>query len=79
MTESIKDRALRYRNLAKDETFQELIETVAHRQVDVFLSQESSTEAIDAARSIVVALKEIDTVIQSILDAEAVYDKKHNS
>lgn len=79
MTESIKDKALRYRNLAKDETFQELIETVAHRQVDVFLSQESSTEAIDAARSIVVALKEIDTVIQSILDAEAVYDKKHNS
>lgn len=79
MTESIKDKALRFRNLAKDETFQELIETVAHRQVDVFLSQESSTEAIDAARAIVVALKEIDTVIQSILDAEAVYDKKHNS
>lgn len=79
MTESIKDKALRFRNLAKDETFQELIETVAHRQVDVFLSQESSTEAIDEARAIVVALKEIDTVIQSILDAEAVYDKKHNS
>ena len=79
MTESIKDKALRFRNLAKDETFQELIETVAHRQVDVFLSQESSTEAIDDARAIVVALKEIDTVIQSILDAEAVYDKKHNS
>ena len=79
MTESIKDKALRFRNLAKDETFQELIETVAHRQVDVFLAQESSTEAIDEARAIVVALKEIDTVIQSILDAEAVYDKKHNS
>jgi len=79
LTESIKDKALRFRNLAKDETFQELIETVAHRQVDVFLAQESSTEAIDEARAIVVALKEIDTVIQSILDAEAVYDKKHNS
>ena len=79
MKEHIKDKALRYRNLAKDDTFQELMELVAQRQVDVFLNQESSVEAIDEARSIVLALRQVDAVIQSILDEEAVFDKKHNS
>lgn len=78
MSEGIKDKALRYRNLAKDETFQELIETVANRQVAVFLNVDSSVEAIDEARSIVLALKYVDTVIQSVLDEEAVYDKKNS-
>ena len=76
--ESIKDRALRYRNLAKDETFQELMEIVADRQIDVFLDSSSSTEAIDEARSIVLALKQVEAIIQSVFDEEAVYDK-HNS
>lgn len=79
MKEHIKDKALRYRNLAKDDTFQELMELVAQRQVDVFLNKESSLEAIDEARSIVLALRQVDAVIQSILDEEAVFDKKHNS
>jgi hypothetical protein len=78
LSEGIKDKALRYRNLAKDETFQELIETVANRQVAVFLNVDSSVEAIDEARSIVLALKYVDTVIQSVLDEEAVYDKKNS-
>jgi len=78
LSEGIKDKALRYRNLAKDETFQELIETVANRQVAVFLNTDSSVEAIDEARSIVLALKYVDTVIQSVLDEEAVYDKKNS-
>lgn len=76
--ESIKDKALRYRNLSKDETFQELIETVGQRQVDVFLNKDSSVEAIDEARSIVLALKQVEAVIQSIFDEEAVYDKKNS-
>ena len=78
MIENVKDKAFRYRNLAKDETFQELIETVANRQVAVFLNVDSSAEAIDEARSIVLALKYVDTVIQSVLDEEAVYDKKNS-
>ena len=78
MTESIKDKALRYRNLAKDETFQELMEVVADRQIDIFLDSSSSTEAIDEARSIVLALKQVEAVIQSIFDEEAVYDKKNS-
>ena len=75
--ESIKDKALRYRNLSKDETFQELMEVVADRQIDVFLDSSSSTEAIDEARSIVLALKQVEAVIQSVFDEEAVYDKKN--
>lgn len=78
MTESIKDKAARYRNLAKDETFQEVMEVVADRQIDVFLDSSSSTEAIDEARAIVLALKQVEAVIQSVFDAEAVFDK-HNS
>ena len=78
MTESIKDKAFRYRNLAKDETFQEVMEVVADRQIDVFLDASSSTEAIDEARSIVLALKQVEAVMQSVFDAEAVFDK-HNS
>ena len=79
MTEGIKDKALRYRNLAKDDTFQEVIEAVADRQIEVFLSKDSSVEAIDEARSIVLALKQVEAVIQAVLDEEAVFDKKHNS
>jgi hypothetical protein len=75
--ESIKDKALRYRNLSKNETFQELMEVVADRQIDVFLDLSSSTEAIDEARSIVLALKQVEAVIQSVFDEEAVYDKKN--
>lgn len=76
--EGIKDKALRYRNLSKDETFRELMENVANDQVAVFLDPESSVDAIDDARAIVVALKNIDRTIRRILDEEAIYDK-HNS
>lgn len=79
MNENIKDKALRYRNLAKDDTFQEVIESVAERQIEVFLNKDSSVEAIDEARSIVLALKQVEAVIQAVLDEEAVFDKKHNS
>ena len=79
MSEGIKDKALRYRNLAKDDTFQEVIEAVADRQIEVFLSKDSSVEAIDEARSIVLALKQVEAVIQAVLDEEAVFDKKQNS
>ena len=76
--ESIKDKALRYRNLAKDETFRELIENVANQQVAVFLNPDSSVDAIDDARSIVLALENVNRTIQRILDEEAIYDKQNS-
>jgi hypothetical protein len=78
MSEDIKDKALRYRNLSNDETFKEIIENVAQRQIDVFLSRDSSDEEIDNARKVVLALKQIENEIQTVFDAEAVFDKKHN-
>lgn len=78
MSEGIKDKALRYRNLSNDETFKEIIENVAQRQIDVFLSRDSSDEEIDNARKVVLALKQIENEIQAVFDAEAVFDKKHN-
>ena len=78
MSEGIKDKALRYRNLSNDETFKEIIENVAQRQIDVFLSRDSSDEEIDNARKVVLALKQIENEIQNVFDAEAVFDKKHN-
>jgi formylmethanofuran dehydrogenase subunit E-like metal-binding protein len=78
MSEGIKDKALRYRNLSNDETFKEIIENVAQRQIDVFLSRDSSDEEIDNARKVVLALKQIENEIQTVFDAEAVFDKKHN-
>ena len=77
MSENIKDKAARYRALAKDETFVELLQTVADKQVAVFLAPGSSDEAIDKARSIVLALETIETSIQAILTEEAVFDKNN--
>jgi hypothetical protein len=76
--ESIKDKAFRYRNLSKDETFQELLNTVKEQQIAVFTSPDSSIDAIDEARSIVLALENLNRTIQMVLDQEAVWDK-HNS
>ena len=76
--ESIKDKAFRYRNLSKDETFQELLNTVREQQIAVFTSPDSSIDAIDEARSIVLALENLNRTIQTVLDQEAVWDK-HNS
>lgn len=77
MKENIKDKAGRYRALSKDETFREVLATVKRKQVDVFLSTYSSEVAIDTARSVALALEEIESVIQSVLDEEAVFDKKN--
>lgn len=78
MKENIKDKAGRYRALSKDETFIEVLNKVKQNQVSVFLSTSSSEDAIDTARSVVLALEEIESVIQSVLDEEAVFDKKFN-
>lgn len=74
--EGIKDKAGRYKRLAKDETFIELLATVKQRQIDVFLSNTSDSFAIDDAHNIVLALSEIEAVINSVIAEESVYDKK---
>lgn len=74
----VKDRAGRFRNLARDEVFREVIEGVKSRQIAVFLSSSATIEQIERARHMVVALGEIEAYIQSAFDDEMVYDKKFN-
>ena len=75
--EGIKDKAGRYKRLAKDETFIEVLEVAKKRQIDVFLNAASDELAIDKAHSVVLALQEIESVIDSVIAEEMVYDKKH--
>jgi hypothetical protein len=75
--EGIKDKAGRYRQLAKDETFQEVLAVAQQRQIDKFLAMDTSPDALVGARSVVIALQEIHAVIQSVLDEEAVFDKQN--
>jgi hypothetical protein len=74
----IKEKAARYRNLMRDETFQELLNETREKLVDVFLTPSASIDTINEAHTIVRALNEIENTLNAALDAEAVYDK-HNS
>ena len=74
----IKEKAARYRNLMRDETFQELLNETREKLVDVFLTPSASIETIEEAHTIVRAINEIENTLNAALDAEAVYDK-HNS
>jgi hypothetical protein len=74
----IKEKAAKYRNLMRDETFQELLNETREKLVDVFLTPSATIETINEAHTIVRALNEIENTLNAALDAEAVYDK-HNS
>jgi len=76
--EGIKDKAGRYKRLANDETFIELLATAKQRQIDIFLSSGADSLDIDEAHNIVLALSEIESVINAVIAEEAVYDKKQN-
>jgi len=78
MEEGIKDKALRYRNLKKDPTFLEVMDKVKIEQTAIFLNPHSSDEALVKARSVVIALDEVETVFQEVFDQEAVFDKQNN-
>jgi hypothetical protein len=75
----IKEKAARYRGLMADETFQELLSETKEKLVDVFLTPSAKIETIEEAHTIVKALDAIENTLNSVLDAEAVFDKKHNS
>lgn len=76
MSEGIKDKAARYKNLQEDETFLEVLEIVLEDQVSIFLSPDSLPDEIDQARNVALSLEKIADVIQSVIDEETFYDKK---
>ena len=77
MSEGIKDKAARYKNLQEDETFLEVLEIVLEDQVSIFLSPDSLPDEIDQARNVALSLEKIADVIQSVIDEETFYDKKN--
>ena len=76
MSEGIKDKAARYKNLQEDETFMEVLEIVLEDQVSIFLAPDSLPDEIEQARNVALALKKIADVIQSAIDEETFYDNK---
>tara|TARA_R110000796_G_scaffold28435_2_gene77791 strand:+ start:2043 stop:2276 length:234 start_codon:yes stop_codon:yes gene_type:complete len=74
----VKERASRYRNLMKDETFKEVIQDVRSKQVGVFLYSNATIEEILEAHQIVKALDKMDEYMKSAIDDEVMYDKKHS-
>ena len=74
----IKERAARYRNLMRDEVFQEVLQGVKEKQIAVFLNSSAKIEDIEEAHSLVRALESIERYMKAALDDEAVYDKKHS-
>jgi len=76
LSEGIKDKAARYKNLQEDETFLEVLEIVLEDQVNIFLAPDSLPDEIEQARNVALALEKIADVIQSVIDEETFYDNK---
>jgi hypothetical protein len=74
----IKDKAARYRDLMRSDTFQELLSETREKLVSVFLTPSATIETIEEAHTIVRALDQIESTLNAALADEAVYDK-HNS
>jgi hypothetical protein len=74
----VKDKAARFRRLERDETFQEVLSEVQQRQIAVFIDSSATMQEIEKAKSVLTALDEIQLVIRSALDDEAVYDKQNS-
>lgn len=76
MNIDIKDKAARFRRIANDDVFNEILSGAESEQVAVFLSDSATMEEVEKARDIVNGIKGIRRFIQSALDAERVHDRK---
>lgn len=74
----VKEKAARIRQLMRDDTFKEVMQTVKSRQVGVFLDSNATIDDINQAHNIVKGLDKIEEYMNSVLADEAMYDKKHS-
>jgi len=74
----VKEKAHRFKRLLRDEIFQEVLEHVQDEQIATFLDPSSTLEDVMEARDNIKSLGNIERVIRSAIDAEAVYDKKQS-
>lgn len=74
---NIDEKASRAKRLRADEAFQMLIQEVRDTAIARFLnSGATDTEARETAHSLIRAINEIDSTLQSWTDAKTVADKK---
>jgi hypothetical protein len=66
------------KRLMKDETLEDVLSEVIERQVNVFLTPESSTEERDDAHDIVRAIGKIQEYFDSVIDDEIIQDRRNN-
>jgi hypothetical protein len=66
------------KRLMKDETLEDVLSEVIERQVNVFLTPESSTEERDDAHDIVRAIGKIQEYFDSVIDDEIIRDRRNN-
>ena len=73
---SAKERAHQLRRIVNDDTFKEMMEDVLEAQTAVFLNSSATIQEIEEAHHIVKGVSAIDRYIESVFNAEAMYDKK---
>ena len=71
-----KDQAHQMRRIANDDTFKDMIDDIKDSQTAVFLDSSATMEQIEQAHHVIKGVGKIEAYIQSILDEEAIYDKK---
>ena len=70
--------AANIKRLMKDETLEDVLSEVIERQVNVFLTPESSTEERDDAHDIVRAIGKIQEYFDSVIDDEIIQNRRNN-
>jgi len=71
-----KDQAHQMRRIANDDTFKDMMRDIKESQTAVFLDSSATMEQIEQAHHVIKGVGKIEAYIQSILDEEAIYDKK---
>jgi hypothetical protein len=73
---NIKDKAALAKNLWRDDTFQEVLQSIRDAQTSVFLNSQSQVETIKDAHDIIRALNLIEAQFNTVFTDEAIFDKK---
>ena len=71
-----KERAQNLKRIVDDDAFKDLIAGVKEVQNAVFLDSSATIEEIQKAHHVIQGVAWIERYINSVLDAEKVYDKK---
>ena len=73
---NINDMAALAKNLWRDDTFQEILQSIRDAQTNVFLNSQSQVETIKDAHDIIRALNLIEAQFNTVFTDEAIFDKK---